>query len=186
MIDPISLGMFLGKNWKKIALGFLVVLAFTSAALAQKYTKLTGALEQCNLASMAQEQKIEALSKALAEAKAGGNFEFEMDPGTFRPGECPPCPKIKFKGDFFAGAAAGTSSTAGVTENPEKPMALQYKPYTWAVALGGGGGMSVAGDTIWHGSAAVDYHNLRAYGTYATDKSWTAGGQVILLRGNWP
>jgi hypothetical protein len=184
------------ENWKPISVAVIALLVFLIVKLWGSLNTAQGQLTQCQTEKTAAEKKVEVSAATLAELQADvksnyrGSFEFEVDPGApVAKGDCPPCPKITLKGDCTgatdakAGGAVKTTATASVTEKPG-PGNVPVGSPAWALAVGGG--LSLPGANIYHGSVAIDYHALRAYGTLDTQGVWTAGAQAKVLTWNWP
>lgn len=182
--------------WKQLAGVAVVVLVLLTGKLWADLNTAQGQLAQCQAEKAAAEKKVEVSATTMAQlearvkAKMRGGVDLVIDPGQpVRPGECPPCPKITLKadcgGETDSGTAAATktTATASVTEKPGPGVVCPTVP-AWALAIGGG--VSLPGATIYHGSMAVDYHSLRAYGTLDTAGVWTAGAQAKVLTWNWP
>lgn len=182
------------ENWKLV---WALVTALLLALVVWLWTgkaRLAGELKQCRDDRAAQQKELDASANIVADleakvkTKCKGSVDLVVKPPSSAPG-ANPCPEVRLRADFDGstdsrtGAAVATSAAAKVVEK-YGPGGTQEKPESWAISAGGG--MSLGPATIWHGSAALDYHRLRAYGTYDAQGTWTAGAQVKLLTGNWP
>lgn len=183
-------------HWKELGAGLIVLLILLVGKLWTDLGTTQGKLEQCQAERAAAEQRVEvsAITLTELEAKLKANFhgsvDLEVEPGAPVAGsQCPPCPKIKLKADCgggsdaTAGSASKTTATASVIEKPGPGVTPKGAP-AWALSLGGG--IEGYPPAAYHGSVALDYHALRAYGTYDTNSQWTAGAQVKVLTWDWP
>lgn len=182
-------------HWKEIGVGLVVLLVLLVGKLWTDLGITRGKLEQCQTERAAAELRVEVSANTLTqlEAKLKANFhgslDLEIEPSAPVAGsQCPPCPKIKLKADCGGGTEAGTVAASKVTATAvavEKGAGTTPKaPPAWALSVGGGvsGGPAMA----YHGSVALDYHALRAYGLYDTNATWTVGAQAKVLTWNWP
>lgn len=182
---------WLKDHWKAVWGVGTGLLILTLGGTCATNSRLQGQLEQCLAAAATQGKELDASAnmvtklEAEVKAKCSGNVDVEVTPPTAGGN---PCPKVVLKAAWDGSTwnslmdTARLSATAHVVEKPGPGLGVKG-PDAWALSLGGG--MSVGG-SIYHGSAALDYHALRAYGLLDTTGTWAVGAQAKVLTWNWP
>lgn len=165
----------------------------TNGKLAGELAVCRSNVETVTLAAKAQNEIISDL-QVKANARCKGSVDLVVAPPTngwnslMSPVTSTgwPCSEIRFKASFDGGSdnsAGATVSSTATSEVTVFPIPGSGKPDAWALWLGAGMAFDT---TIWHASASLDYHRLRAYGTLDTNWAWTAGAQAKLLTWDWP